>query len=294
MRFMRRRALSMEACVAWSTGEHAVAAACFDQSEKSYPRARELLQGTLLGVAAVCRRNEGWQSPSPIDSSGTHAGMQGYAVQRSRYEKDYENDADYFYYSYEDNVGNARDRGDGLNSYDFKLAYQLVMHLLPLPVINFCDDRGRHSAFARLKNWSTAEFAIRSALFTCSEAIKMFDLRVVEPWKTGAGTYTGKPLLFINSASAGEGARIEAMVAYLPESKDPGAIRSALRVMAEVYKRSGLAPKDMTVYQTFTTMRDLAGFGSGWWARKNITLASSASQLIVEISKQLVTGGGGI
>ena len=164
MRFIMRKALSMEAVVAWSTGEHAVAAACFEADGESYPMARKLLQDTVLGVAAVGVRNEGWQSPSPRDNAESHAGMQRYAVQRTLYEADYVGN-DYFPYTYE-GLGNGHDRDDGLNQYDFELAYWLNMHLLPLPVINFCDDRGRHSAFARLKNWSTAEFAIRAVLYT--------------------------------------------------------------------------------------------------------------------------------
>ena len=293
MRFMLRKALSMEACVAWSTGEHAVAAACDLSDDASYPLARKLLQDTLLGVAAVCQRDTGWQSPAPIDVGGTLAGMQGYAERRTEYEKDYENATDYFYYTSKGRRPGVHSVNDGLNQYDFKLSYWLVMHLLPLPVINFCDDRGRHSAFSRLNNWSTADFAVRAALFTCSEAIKMMDLMVVEPWKTGAGTYTDKPLFFIDSSSVGEGARIKAMVAYLPEDNDPNAIQAALKVMAVVYKRSDLAPEHMSTYQVFLAMRDLAGFG-GTTARKNITLASSTSQLIAECFQQLVTGGGKI
>ena len=100
MRFMMRKALSMEAVVAWSTGEHAVAAACFDQSDKSYSLARKLLKETLLGVAAVCRRDTGWQSPAPIDRVETHAGMTGYAAQRTRYEEDYVGEDDYFPFSF--------------------------------------------------------------------------------------------------------------------------------------------------------------------------------------------------
>ena len=176
--------------------------------------------------------------------------------------------------------------------YEFELAYLLVMYLLPLAVINFCDDRGRHCAFSQLENWSTAEFAIRAQLFTCAAAIAMFDLMVVPPWTTGAGRYTGKPLLFIDSFSVGQSPRIRAMLAYLPESSDPGAIQAALRVMAVVYVRSGLAPKGMSTYQVFQTMVSLAGFGAH--ATKNIGLRSSASQGICECSTQLKMGGGAI
>ena len=74
--------------------------ACFDQSDKSYSLARKLLKETLLGVAAVCRRDTGWQSPAPIDRVETHAGMTGYAAQRTRYEADYVGEDDYFPFSF--------------------------------------------------------------------------------------------------------------------------------------------------------------------------------------------------
>ena len=35
--------------------------------------------------------------------------------------------------------------------------------LLPYPCINYCDDRGRHSAFSEFYHWNTAEFLIHGA-----------------------------------------------------------------------------------------------------------------------------------
>ena len=270
MLFMYKFGLSNEAVVAWSSGIHAAAANCYGAADASYPLARQYLKDdTHLGVAAVGLRNEGWQTPSPQDSTGSHAGMQGFALRRTWYKADYGDDVTYFDYSYEGRIPGA-DLGDGLSDYNFKLAYWLVMHVLPLGITNFCDQRGRHSAFSQFDNWSTAEFLIRSQIYTCEEAIKMMDLMVVPPWTTGAGTYTGKPLLFVNAFSVGQGPRIKAMVAYLPEDNDPNTIRAALKVMAEVYVRSGLAPKGMTVYQTYRTMANLAGFS--WAPEKNIGL----------------------
>jgi hypothetical protein len=293
MMFMYTYGLSMDACVAWSTAQHAAAAACFGAAAAAtYPLARQKLKNTLLGVAAVALRNTGWQTPSPQDVSGQQAGMQGFAMRRTRYKVDYVDDGTYFDYSFE--LAHGHDRGDGLNQYEFQLAYCLVMSLLPFAVINFCDDRGRHCAFSQLKNWSTAEFLIRAQLFTCVAAIVMMDVMVVPPWTTGAGRYTDRPLFFVNSFSVGQGQTIEGMVAYLPKSNDPIKIRAALKVMAQVYVRGGLAPEGMTVYQVYKTMVRLSGFGAADHAVKNITLASSASQGICECSTQLKIGGGKI
>ena len=259
----------MAACVAWSSGEHAAAAACAGAAVTSYALARLKLKETKLGVAAVCLRETGWQTPSAIDKSGKLAGMQGFAHRRTLYKEDYADDPTYFEYSTEGRAGH-HNLDDGLNQYDFKLSYWLVMSLLPFAVINFCDDRGRHCAFSQLENWSTAECIIRSQIFTCKAAIEMMNVMVVMPWTTGAGRYTDKPLFFVNSFSVGQGSRILALLAYLPEDNDPNTIRAALKVMAEVYVRSGLAPKGMTVYQTYRTMANLAGFS--WAPEKNIGL----------------------
>lgn len=269
MLFMYKFGLSNEAVVAWSGSSHAVAAACFEVDGASYPLAQKLLKDTVLGVAAVGVRNEGWQTPSALDHTGHHAGMQGFAERRTLYKGGYADDPTYFDYTTAGRAGH-HNLNDGLNGFEFKLAYWFVMDVLPLAVINYCDDRGRHSAFARLDNWSTAEFLIRSQIYTCEEAIKMMNVMVVPPWTTNAGTYTKKPLLFVNAFSVGQGPRIKAMVAYLPEDNDPNTIRAALKVMAEVYVRSGLAPKGMTVYQTYRTMANLAGFS--WAPEKNIGL----------------------
>ena len=89
MLFMYNYGLSMDACIAWSTAEHAAAAACFGLAGvASLPRARQELKKTLLGVAAVCLRHTGWQTPSPKDNTYTHAGMQGFAARRTLYKED--------------------------------------------------------------------------------------------------------------------------------------------------------------------------------------------------------------
>ena len=290
MMFMYNFGLSNEAVKAWSTGIHAAAADCYGAADASYPLARQLLkEATYLGVAAVGLREQGWQTPAP-GYGHDGAGMINYAAQRTLYKGDYADDPTYFYYSYagRDNV----DLGDGLNPYNFELAFWLVMRVLPLAAINYCDDRGRHSAFSQFDNWSTAEFLIRSQIYTCEEAIKMMDVMVVPPWTTNADTYTGKPLLFVNAFSVGQGPRIEAMLAYLPESNDPHATQTSLKVMAEVYVRSGLAPKGMSAYQTYATMANLVGFACA--PEKNIGLGASASQGICSCYEQLVTGGGDI
>ena len=291
MNYMYQFGLSMAACVAWSSGEHAAAAACVGAAVTSYSLARLKLKETQLGVAAFGLRETGWQTPSPIDHSGNHAGMQGFAARRTRYKEDYENDPTYFDYTYEGR-GRGVDLGDGLCQYDFKLSYWLVMSLLPFAVINFCDDRGRHCAFSQLANWSTAEFIIRAQIFTCVAAIVMMDVMVVPPWTTGAGRYTDRPLFFVNSFSVGQGQTIEGMVAYLPESNDPNKIRAALKVMAEVYVRSKLAPECMSPYQVYHMIANVAGFG--WGPEKNIGLGSSSLQGICECSTQLKLGGGWI
>ena len=101
MMFMYNFGLSNEAVVAWSSGIHAAAADCYGAADASYPLARQYLKDdTHLGVAAVGLREEGWQTPAPIDHSETHAGMQGFAMRRARYPEDYADDATYFYYSY--------------------------------------------------------------------------------------------------------------------------------------------------------------------------------------------------
>jgi hypothetical protein len=282
MNYMYQCGLSMAACVAWSSGEHAQAAACVGAAVTSYALARLKLKETKLGVAAVALRETGWQTPAPINRSGTQAGMQGYAERRTQYKEDYEGRDDYFdYYS---EVAKGRDRGDGLNQYEFMLAYWLVMMLLPFAVINFCDDRGRHCAFSQLANWSTAECIIRADIFTCEAAMDMMEVIVVMPWTTGAGRYTDKPLFFVNSFSVGQGPRIEGMLAYLPEDNDPFKIRDALKAMAVVYVRSGLAPPHMTYYQVLGVMASVAGFG-GNNATKNIGPRSSSSQGICECSR---------
>ena len=272
----------MAACVAWSSGEHAAAAACAGAAVTSYALARLKLKETKLGVAAVCLRETGWQTPSAIDKSGKLAGMQGFAHRRTLYKEDYADDPTYFEYSTEGRAGH-HNLDDGLNQYDFKLSYWLVMSLLPFAVINFCDDRGRHCAFSQLENWSTAECIIRADIFTCEAAMEMMDVTVLLPWTTGAGLYTDKPLLFINSFSVGQSARIQALLAYLPEDNDPYKIRDALRASAVVYKRSGLAPKHMSTYQVFRTLTTVAGFDAN--PEKNIGPRSSASQGICECSR---------
>ena len=159
MMFMYNFGLSNEAVKAWSTSNHAAAADCYGAADASYPLARQYLKSaTLLGVAAVGLREQGWQTPGPLDYTGTHAGMQGFAMRRARYPEDYADDPTYFYYSYENNFTGRQYRGDGLNEYNFELAFWLVMRVLPMAVINYCDDRGRHSAFSQFHNWSTAEF----------------------------------------------------------------------------------------------------------------------------------------
>ena len=283
MLFMYQFGLGMEACIAWSSGEHAAAAACIGATAASYALARRKLKGTKLGVAAVCLRDTGWQTPSPIDKPPTLAGMQGYAERRTRYKDDYKDDPTYFDYTSEGRTGHAHD--DGLNQYEFMLAYWLVMSLLPFAVINFCDDRGRHCAFSQLENWSTAECLIRADIFACEWAMEMMDVMVLLPWTTGAGLYTSKPLFFVNSFSVGQGQTIEGLVAYLPEDNDPYKIRDAFRAMAVVYKRSGLAPKHMSIYQVFRAMVAVAGFGGADLATKNIGPRSSASQGICECSR---------
>ena len=298
MNYMYQCGLSMAACVAWSSGEHAAAAACFGAAVTSYSLARLKLKETRLGIAAVALREQGWQTPSAVDGGGVLAGMQGFAHRRTQYKEDYEGREDYFDYSFEGR-GTNEPSNDGLNQYEFKLAYQLVMSLLPFAVINFCDDRGRHCAFSQLENWSTAECLIRADIFTCKAAIDMMEVIVVMPWTTGAGRYTAKPLFFVNSFSVGQGPRIEGMLAYLPEDNDPYKIRDAFRAMAVAYKRSGRAPKHMSTYQVFRAMVHVAGFnGVADLAKKNIGPRSSASQGICECSRLLqietiITGGDG-
>jgi hypothetical protein len=281
MLFMYQFGLGMEACIAWSSGEHAAAAACIGATAASYAIARRKLKGTHLGVAAVALRDTGWQTPAPIDHPGRLAGMQGFAARRTQYKDDYADDPTYF--DYVDDA-HGQSRGDGLNQFEFMLAYWLVMSLLPFAVINFCDDRGRHSAHSQLENWSTAESLIRADIFTCKAAIDMMDVMVLLPWTTGAGLYTDKPLFFVNSFSVGQGPRIEGMLGYLPQDNDPFKTRDALRAMAVVYVRSGLAPPHMTAYQVLGVMASVAGFG-GNTATKNIGPRSSASQGIVECSR---------
>ena len=136
MLFMYQFGLGMEACIAWSSGEHAAAAACIGATAASYAIARRKLKGTHLGVAAVALRETGWQTPSAIDGGGTLAGMQGFAERRTTYKEDYADDPTYFDYTTEGRTGHAHD--DGLNQYEFMLAYWLcLLYTSPSP-----RDRG--------------------------------------------------------------------------------------------------------------------------------------------------------
>ena len=96
MMFMYTYGLSMNACVAWSTAQHAAAAACFGAAAATYPLARQA-QGCWASPRSRSVTRAGRRLAQ--DVSGKHAGMQGFAMRRTR-KVDYVDDGTYFDYSF--------------------------------------------------------------------------------------------------------------------------------------------------------------------------------------------------
>ena len=224
MNFMWRFALCAAAVKEWSLGIVYEDSAAGDKAT-----ALGLLKKTVLGVAAFACRCLGWQTPSPWSGTGTHAGMDQFALRRTRHADQYDDDADapnmFRFTTDMILLGCDVPGADGENAWTwrFRSSFWTVMYCLPIPCIFFCDKRGQRVAYSRFQEWQTADFVIRSMLYCVPEALKLLRIRVLDPSATGAcsddGTpFFGKPRLWINTFSAGEPGGVGAMLAFEPEN----------------------------------------------------------------------------
>ena len=232
LNFMWAYALCGPAVVEWSTGIVYVDAVCGRETTNK-EMVLGLLKLTVLGVAAFGCRCLGWQTPSPFSPTKTLAGMEEFARRRWLHKEDYKDDDEAphmfeFTTDMRTQVGREHsENGEDAVHWRFESAFWLAMCVLPWPWCCFCDQRGRFTVFSRVKQWQTAEFAIRSMLYTVEDALKVMRIRVLDPYDNGAvkkddksARYFGKPRLFVNTMTAGDPGGLRAMLAFEPE--DPG------------------------------------------------------------------------